>query len=73
MSWRKTLIFNLLETNGFRLLRIVGSHHMFFKEEIGTIPVPHPKKICQLALTILFLKKQGLNSPVPKNTLEVSV
>ena len=60
MSWRKTLIFNLLETNGFRLLRIVGSHHMFFKEGIGTIPVPHPKKDMPVGTYNSILKKAGL-------------
>ena len=60
MSWRKTLIFNLLETNGFRLLRIVGSHHMFFKEGIGTIPVPHPKKDMPVGTYNSILKKTGL-------------
>jgi predicted RNA binding protein YcfA (HicA-like mRNA interferase family) len=60
VSWRKTLFFNLLETNGFRLLRIVGSHHIFFKEGIGTIPVPHPKKDMPVGTYNSILKKAGL-------------
>lgn len=35
------------------------------KKGIGTIPAPHPKK-GQLALITLFLKKQDLNSSVPR-------
>ncbi len=44
MGYNSKNLVKLLESNGFTLKRIVGSHHMYFKKDVGTIPVPHPKK-----------------------------
>ena len=60
MSYNSKDLIKLLESNGFRLLRVVGSHHMFFKEGIGTIPVPHPKKDMPVGTYNSILTKAGL-------------
>jgi predicted RNA binding protein YcfA (HicA-like mRNA interferase family) len=60
MSYNSKDLVKLLESNGFTLKRIVGSHHMYFKEGIGTIPVPHPKKDMPIGTYNNILKKAGL-------------
>jgi predicted RNA binding protein YcfA (HicA-like mRNA interferase family) len=60
MSYNSKDLIKLLENNGFRLLRISGSHHMYFKDGIGVIPVPHPKKDMAVGTYNSILKKAGL-------------
>ncbi len=60
MSYNSRDLIKLLESNGFRLIRIKGSHHMFFKEGVGVIPVPHPKKDMTMGTYNNILKKAGL-------------
>jgi predicted RNA binding protein YcfA (HicA-like mRNA interferase family) len=60
MGYNSKNLIKLLESNGFRLLRIAGSHHMYFKKGIGVIPVPHPKKNMAVGTYKSILKKAGL-------------
>lgn len=60
MGYNSKDLVKLLESNGFILKRIVGSHHMYFKKGVGIIPVPHPKKEMAIGTYNNILKKAGL-------------
>lgn len=54
-------IIKKLERNGWRLVRITGSHH-HFKHDVkpGLVTVPHPKKDIKTGTLNSILKQAGL-------------
>ena len=51
----------LLESDGWRIARIKGSHHqMKHPSKPGTITVPHPKKALGIGLVREIKKQAGL-------------
>lgn len=54
-------LIKILENDGWVLVRIKGSHHIFrHPEKLGTIPVPHPKKDMPIGTERSILKMAGL-------------
>lgn len=51
-------IVKRLESEGFELISVKGSHHKFRKEEI-TIIVPHPKKDLPIGTAKAIAKQAG--------------
>ena len=58
---RSTDIIKLLETDGWILRSVRGSHHVFHHpRRAGHITVPHPKKDLGTGLVHKLLKQAGL-------------
>lgn len=53
-------LIKALKSNGWKLDRINGSHHIFIRGD-KTIVVPHPKKELKKGLVSAILKQAGLN------------
>jgi len=54
-------IIKLIEADGWRQVRIAGSHHQFrHPTRPGTVTVPHPKKDLNIKTQNSILKKAGL-------------
>ncbi len=59
MGYNSKDLLKLLEFNGFTLKRIVGSHQIYFKKDVGIIPISHPKKDMAVGTYNNILKKAG--------------
>jgi predicted RNA binding protein YcfA (HicA-like mRNA interferase family) len=54
-------VVKLIQANGWRLVRIAGSHHHFrHTEKPGLVTVPHPKKDLPAGTLNSILKQAGL-------------
>ncbi|MEG3753110.1 type II toxin-antitoxin system HicA family toxin [Psychromonas arctica] len=53
-------LIKLLESAGYKLVRVKGSHHIFKHESRKTICVPHPKKELQVGIVNRIKKDAGL-------------
>jgi predicted RNA binding protein YcfA (HicA-like mRNA interferase family) len=54
-------LIRMLEEDGWKLVRITGSHHHFkHLEKRGLVTVPHPKKDLPIGTTKSILKAAGL-------------
>ena len=51
-------IIRWLERDGFELVKIIGSHHKFKKND-KTVKVPHPKKDLPVATVRAIYKQAG--------------
>ena len=53
-------IIRRLKAEGWRLVRVTGSHHHFRRpSEPGTITVPHPKKDLPLGTVLSIYRQAG--------------
>lgn len=50
-----------VEAAGWTLVRVRGSHHVFTKEGVGTLVIPHPKKDLGVGLVAAIRKQAGLD------------
>lgn len=58
---KSAAIIKLLEHNGWRLVRITGSHHHFKHDsKPGLVTVPHPKKDIKTGTLNSIMKQAGL-------------
>lgn len=58
---RSADIIKRLERDGWRLVRITGSHHHFkYDNKSGLVTVPHPKKDIKAGTLNSILKQAGL-------------
>jgi predicted RNA binding protein YcfA (HicA-like mRNA interferase family) len=58
---KSVAIIKKLEQDGWRLVRITGSHHHFkHGSKPGLVTVPHPKKDIKTGTLNLILKQAGL-------------
>jgi predicted RNA binding protein YcfA (HicA-like mRNA interferase family) len=54
-------LIRMLENDGWKLVRITGSHHHFkHAVKLGLITVPHPKKDLPTGTVKSILKRAGL-------------
>jgi len=54
-------LIRMLEDDGWRLVRITGSHHHYkHPEKRGLVTVPHPKKDLPIGTVRSILKSAGL-------------
>jgi predicted RNA binding protein YcfA (HicA-like mRNA interferase family) len=54
-------LIKVLQTDGWRLRRVRGSHHQFVHPlKAGTVTVPHPKKSLGPGLVNAIRKQAGL-------------
>ena len=54
-------LIRLLEADGWRLVRVRGSHHQFaHPTKRGTVTVPHPRKDLGTGLVAAILRQAGL-------------
>ena len=51
----------VMEAAGWTLVRVRGSHHVFTKEGMGTLVIPHPKKDLGVGLVAAIRKQAGLD------------
>jgi predicted RNA binding protein YcfA (HicA-like mRNA interferase family) len=56
-----SLLIRMLKDDGWKLIRVTGSHH-HFKHAVkrGLVTVPHPKKDLPIGTTKSILKSAGL-------------
>ena len=55
-------LIRMLEEDGWRLVRVTGSHHHFkHTAKWGFVTVPHPKKDLPIGTSKSILKAAGLN------------
>jgi predicted RNA binding protein YcfA (HicA-like mRNA interferase family) len=60
-SYSSREIVRLLTNDGWVLVRIEGSHHMFRHDtKPGTVTVPHPKKDLPVKTSLSILKQAGI-------------
>ena len=65
-TMRSSDIIKLLETDGWVLRSVRGSHHVFnHPTRAGHISVPHPKKDLGTSLVHKLLKQAGLKGENP--------
>lgn len=58
-------LIRMLLDDGWRLMRVSGSHHHFkHPRKRGLVTVPHPKKDLPVGTTKSILKAAGLNGSV---------
>lgn len=54
-------LIRLIEADGWRLVRVKGSHHHFkHSEKKGIVTIPHPKKDLPIKTVNSILKQAGL-------------
>jgi predicted RNA binding protein YcfA (HicA-like mRNA interferase family) len=54
-------LIRALEADGWRLVRVRGSHHQFkHPRKSGTVTIPHPKKDLGIGLVNAIRKQAGL-------------
>jgi predicted RNA binding protein YcfA (HicA-like mRNA interferase family) len=54
-------LIRALEADGWRLVRVRGSHHQFkHPRKPGTVTIPHPKKDLGIGLVNAIRKQTGL-------------
>lgn len=54
-------LIRVLEADGWRLVRVRGSHHQFkHPRKPGTVTIPHPKKDLGIGLVNAIRKQAGL-------------
>jgi len=54
-------LIRALEADGWRLVRVRGSHHQFkHPRKPGTVTIPHPKKDLGIGLVKAIRKQAGL-------------
>jgi predicted RNA binding protein YcfA (HicA-like mRNA interferase family) len=54
-------LIRALEADGWRLVRVRGSHHQFkHPRKPGTVTIPHPKKDLGIGLVNAIRKQAGL-------------
>ena len=59
-------LIRLLNTDGWTLDRVRGSHHVFkHPAKVGIIVVPHPKKDLGTGLVRAILKQAGITCAIP--------
>ena len=61
-SYSSRELIKILEADGWTVVRIVGSHHIF-KHDIkkGTVTVPHPRKDIPIKTVKSILEQAGLS------------
>ncbi len=56
-----TELIKILTGDGWKLIRVTGSHHHFkHPTRLGIVTVPHPKKDLQVGTLNSILKQAGL-------------
>lgn len=60
-SYSSKEIVKLIEADGWKLVRVEGSHHMFrHSSKKGTVTVPHPKKDLPVKTALSIFKQAGI-------------
>lgn len=60
-SYSSREIVRMLAEDGWQLVRVEGSHHMFrHNTKKGTVSVPHPKKDLPIKTALSILKQAGM-------------
>lgn len=60
-SYSSREIIKIIEEDGWELVRVAGSHHVFrHKVKKGTVTVPHPRKDLPLKTVKSILAQAGI-------------
>ncbi|RJX19221.1 MAG: type II toxin-antitoxin system HicA family toxin [Ammonifex sp.] len=60
-SYSSKEVISILKSNGWQLIRVVGSHHQFSRpDKPGTVTVPHPRKNLPIKTVRSIFKQAGV-------------